>query len=305
MFEEQYLKALESVLQKGLPKPPARPGMPSTTELWCVEIRGNLQNEFPLLTTKQMPFKTVMRELLWILSGDTNVKTLIQQGVEIWTGYAYKYYVNTHKYVDSDTNPTLPFEAWYDEVKNNPNTKLGSCGKIYGKQWRQYGWSHKFDQVKNVIKSLKETPNARYHIISAWDPISFLMIPTRAALPSCPVWIQFSVRQGIYLDAFVMQRSADMFLGVPFDLASYAALVHIIAAFTGYEVGEFVWYATSAHIYNNHLEQVKEQLTRKPFEAPTLEFVKPEALNLISLEDFKLSNYQSHGKITGELAVGT
>lgn len=301
MIEEQYLFELKNILQKGTPKAPARPGMPTTIELWGVELRSNLRNEFPLLTTKQMPFKTVMRELLWILSGDTNVKTLIQQGVEIWTGYAYKYYVNTHKYKN---DVPLSFEAWYDEVKNNPNTKLGSCGKIYGKQWRQYGWGHKFDQVKNVIKSLKETPDARYHIISAWDPISFLMKPERAALPSCPVWIQFSVRQGTYLDAFVLQRSADMFLGVPFDLASYAALTHIIAAFTGYKPGEFVWYATSAHIYSNHLEQVYEQLDRAPFKAPTLKFTKPATLKDITLHNFELSDYTSHGKIKGDLAVG-
>lgn len=302
-MELQYLNTLGRILDEGDWKEAARLGLPRTKELFGVMMRCNLQEEFPLLTTKRIPFQTILKELLWIISGDTNVKTLVTQGVEIWTRYAYKYYVNTHKY---SADPTFPFEAWYNEVKNNPLTRLGSCGKIYGRQWRSFGYGHKFDQVKYVIKSIKESPNSRYHVISAWDPISFLMVPSRAALPSCPAFMQFSVRQGIFLDLSLTQRSADMFLGVPFDLASYATLLHIIAKLTGYVPGEFIWFGNSVHIYENHLPQIYEQLGRKILPAPDLVITNGvyQLIEDFSLNSFKLCNYESHPAIKGDLAVG-
>lgn len=301
-MEEQYLELLAEVMADGYMKRPARPDMPYTKELFGRVLRCNLNQEFPLLTTKKMPIRTILIEMLWILSGDTNVKTLINQGVEIWTEYAYKYYLKSHKYVKGKK---LSFEDWYRELKSDSNTRLGSCGKIYGKQWRSFGYGHKFDQIKNVIKSIKTAPSSRYHIVSAWDPVSFLMLPDRAALPSCPAFMQFSVR-GQYLDLSLTQRSADMFLGVPFDLASYAALVHVIAKLTGYEPGEFIWFGNSVHIYKNHFEVVEEQLKRFPKRMVRLELTGPcEKLEDFTVDSFVIKDYTSHGRLSGALAVGS
>ena len=239
-----------------------------TRSVFGRQIRFNLAEGFPLITTKRVHFKSIALELLWFLRGDTNVRWLQERGVSIW-------------------------DSWADEN--------GELGPVYGSQWRS--WPSKdggaIDQISNVIEQIKTNPNSRRLIVSAWNPDEIESM----ALPPCHALFQFYVNDG-KLSCQLYQRSADMFLGVPFNIASYALLTHLIAAQTGLEVGEFIWTGGDTHIYDNHVEAVTEQLSRDPFPYPTLRINGDRASIFdYTYEDLVVEDYQHHPAIRGAVAV--
>ncbi|MDX2414108.1 MAG: thymidylate synthase [Bacteroidales bacterium] len=262
---KQYLDLLDHVVSLGVEKSD-RTGT-GTRSVFGYQMRFNLEDGFPLVTTKKLHLKSIIHELLWFLKGETNVKYLQDNGVRIWND-------------------------WADEN--------GDLGKIYGYQWRSWpGSKGNIDQISRIIKSIKEVPDSRRHIVSAWN-VSEL---DNMALPPCHILFQFYVADG-RLSCQLYQRSADIFLGVPFNIASYSMLTMMVAQVSGLKPGEFIHTLGDAHIYNNHLDQVKEQLSRNPLPLPVLE-IKPDVKDIFhfSYEDFSLNNYRAHPHIKGEIAV--
>ena len=229
-------------------------------------MRFDLQDSFPLLTTKKIHFKSVAYVLLWFLKGDTNIKYLKDNGVSIW-------------------------DEWADEN--------GDLGPVYGKQWRDWKGANGFhDQISNVIDQIKNNPNSRRHIVSAWNVAE---IPTMALAP-CHILFQFYVQEG-KLSCQLYQRSADIFLGVPFNIASYALLTHMIANVCDLEVGDFVHTLGDAHLYNNHLTQADEQLTRSPLQPPQIKVAKKNSIDEYVFEDFEIIGYEHHPHIPAPVAI--
>ena len=263
---QQYLDLLDRVSKTGVEKGD-RTGT-GTVSVFGHQMRFDLQEGFPLLTTKKLHLKSIIHELLWFLNGETNVKYLQDNGVKIWNDWAG------------------------DD---------GELGPIYGYQWRS--WSAKdgkhIDQITQVIESIKNNPNSRRHIVSAWNVGDI----DDMALPPCHILFQFYVAGG-KLSCQLYQRSADIFLGVPFNIASYALLVMMMAQATGLQPGEFVHTLGDAHIYTNHLEQVKLQLTREPKKLPQM-VINPEVKSIFDFkfDDFSLENYESHPHIKGAISV--
>jgi len=263
---KQYLDLLDHVLNKGFRKTD-RTGT-GTISVFGYQMRFDLAIGFPLLTTKKLHLKSIIHELLWFLKGSTNTKYLIENGVTIWN-------------------------EWADEN--------GELGPVYGYQWRSWP-KHDgtfIDQISNVIHSIQTNPDSRRHIVSAWNVGEL----DKMALPPCHLLFQFYVAGG-KLSCQMYQRSCDIFLGVPFNIASYALLTMMMAQSTGLEPGEFIYTLGDAHIYLNHMDQVKLQLTREPFPLPVMSLNK-EIKNILDFkyEDFKLENYQAHPHIKGQIAV--
>ncbi|MFK0241286.1 thymidylate synthase [Microbacterium sp. NPDC090281] len=261
-----YEDLLRDVLETGTHKSD-RTGT-GTTSVFGRQIRFDLSKGFPLITTKRVHFKSIAYELLWFLQGDSNVGWLRENGVTIW-------------------------DEWADES--------GDLGPVYGVQWRSWpkpdGGS--IDQLSEVIEQIRRSPDSRRLIVSAWNPAD---IPDMALAP-CHALFQFYVADG-KLSCQLYQRSADMFLGVPFNIASYALLTMMIAQQVGLEPGDFVWTGGDCHVYDNHVEQVREQLSREPYEYPTLRFArKPESILDYRYEDFVVENYQHHASIRAAVAV--
>ena len=280
--------------------------------------RFNLAEGFPLLTTKKVPFGLIKSELLWFLRGDTNIRFLLEHNNHIWDEWAFKNWVESDEYHGPDmTNFGLRAQeddnfnkVYQDEKKKFCQkivedqefaNKFGNLGDVYGAQWRHWQTRNgeTIDQIKDVIETIKNNPDSRRMIVTAWNPED---VPL-SALPPCHTLFQFYVNDG-KLSCQLYQRSADVFLGVPFNIASYALLTHMIARETGLEVGEFVHTLGDAHIYLNHLDQVNEQLQRKPNDAPTL-WLNPEKKNIMDfeMEDIKVKNYHSHSAIKAPVAV--
>lgn len=295
---KQYLNLLSDIIENGVWKDPARAGMPRTKEVFCRTMRFDLSEGFPLLTTKKMFTKGVVAELIWFLRGDTNIRYLVENGVHIWDGDAYKYYKRLGGALDKDK--WLQKVLFSDEVDPDTHLPYGECGFIYGAQWREF--EGEFDQIENLVKSLKENPNSRYHLVTAWNPCDFLEDNRSAALPACHLMFQFSVRDG-KLDLMMLQRSCDTFLGVPFNIASYALLCNLVALEVGLKPGEFVWVGNSVHLYENHIEQAKEQISREPLPLCQV-LIRKKPLTEYTLEDFEFVDYQSHPAIKAELSVG-
>tara|TARA_S200000501_G_scaffold166034_2_gene156406 strand:+ start:2369 stop:3157 length:789 start_codon:yes stop_codon:yes gene_type:complete len=261
---QEYLDLLQKVKNSGKPKGD-RTGT-GTVSFFGHQMRFNLEDSFPLLTTKKIHFKSVAYELLWFLKGETNISYLKENGVSIW-------------------------DEWADDN--------GDLGPVYGKQWRK--WEAKngiHDQVAEVIKQIKENPNSRRHIVSAWNVAD---IPSMALAP-CHILFQFYVQNG-KLSCQLYQRSADVFLGVPFNIASYALLTHMIANICDLRVGEFVHTLGDAHLYTNHLEQAEEQLSRKPLTPPKIIVKDRESIDNYEFEDFEIVNYQFHPHIPAKVAI--
>lgn len=262
----QYLDLLETILENGAKKED-RTGT-GTISMFGHQMRFDLSKGFPMVTTKKLHLKSIIHELLWFLAGDTNIKYLTDNGVRIWN-------------------------EWADED--------GNLGPIYGYQWRNWptsGGTH-IDQITDVIHSIKTNPDSRRHIVSAWNVGAL----NEMNLPPCHILFQFYVADG-KLSCQLYQRSADVFLGVPFNIASYALLTMMMAQVTDLKPGDFVHTFGDVHIYSNHFEQVKLQLTREPFPLPTMK-INPDVKNIFDFkfEDFELVNYQSHPHIKGEVAV--
>lgn len=274
---KQYLKLLQYVLDNGRQKTD-RTGT-GTRSVFGAQMRFDLSKGFPLVTTKKVHFKSIVAELLWFLSGSTNVKDLQAMGCKIW-------------------------DEWAD--------KDGDLGPVYGKQWRSWGvcgietgiGPHlkypKIDQITQVIHSIKTNPDSRRHIVSAWNVAD---IPDMALAP-CHALFQFDVTDG-KLSCQLYQRSADLFLGVPFNIASYALLTHMVAMECSLEVGDFIWTGGDCHIYNNHAEQVSLQLSRSPMPLCDLLITTRQPASIFDYqpEDFLLIGYNPHGAIKGAVAV--
>ena len=262
----QYLDLLQRVLDEGVRKSD-RTGT-GTISVFGHQMRFNLQDGFPCLTTKKLHLKSIIHELLWFLAGDTNIKYLNDNGVRIW-------------------------DEWADEN--------GDLGHVYGYQWRSWKTpdGQTIDQISNLVKSLKENPDSRRHIVSAWNVADI----DNMALPPCHALFQFYVADG-KLSCQLYQRSADLFLGVPFNIASYALLTMMLAQVCGYQYGEFIHTFGDAHIYLNHLEQVHTQLERTPRPLPKMK-INPDVKDIFSFkyEDFELVDYNPYPHIKAEVSV--
>lgn len=263
---KQYLDLLKHVLDNGTIKGD-RTGT-GTISTFGYQTRYNLEEGFPLVTTKKCHLKSIIHELLWFLKGDTNISYLKENSVRIWN-------------------------EWADED--------GNLGPVYGYQWRSWPTAdgRHIDQIKDVIDSIKNNPDSRRHIVSAWNVGEL----DNMALPPCHAFFQFYVCDG-KLSLQLYQRSADIFLGVPFNIASYAILLMMVAQVTGLKPYEFIHTVGDAHIYNNHLEQVKLQLSREPKPLPTMK-LNPEVKDIFDFkyEDFTLENYECHPLIKGKISV--
>jgi len=263
---KQYLDLLDHVMKNGVRKED-RTGT-GTISVFGYQMRFDLQQGFPLLTTKKLHLKSIIFELLWFLRGETNIRFMTDNGVTIWNEWA------------------------------GPD---GELGPVYGCQWRSWPKSDgtSVDQIAKVIRSIKDNPDSRRHIVSAWNVGQL----DEMALPPCHLLFQFYVANG-RLSCQLYQRSCDIFLGVPFNIASYALLTMMMARTTGLQPGEFVHTLGDAHIYLNHVEQVKRQLAREPFPLPKMN-INPEKKDIFSFkfEDFELDNYQAHPHIKGDIAV--
>ena len=280
-----------------------------TRAVFGYQMRFNLKDGFPLLTTKKVPFKLVLSELLWFIAGDTKLRTLLKNNNHIWDEWPFKWYLKS----EGLPIPQPGSEEWNTGIKafterlmsdDEFNRKYGDLGPVYGKQWRS--WPNPngedIDQLKKMIEQIKSTPDSRRLIVSAWNPAEIDEM-AKAGLPPCHCLFQFKVING-KISLQLYQRSCDTFLGVPFNIASYALLLMMVAQVTGLQAHEFVWTGGDVHLYSNHFEQVKEQLSRDFRALPKVK-INPEVKNLFdfTMEDFELVEYDPHPAIKAPIAV--
>jgi thymidylate synthase len=308
--EQQYLDLLNDVLENGRFKDDRT--KTGTKSVFGRQIRFDLSEGFPLLTTKKVFLRGIIHELLWFLMGESNIKYLVDNNVHIWDAWPYKHYKQTVESQKSIKSNVLTQDEFIQKIKDD-NTfaeKWGDLGPVYGVQWRHWKTldGREIDQIEQIvqqIKDVKKNPNSPYGrrlIVSAWNPAEIEEMAV-AGLPPCHSLFQFYVNDG-KLSCQLYQRSADLFLGVPFNIASYALLTMMIAQVTGLKAGEFVHTFGDAHIYSNHIDQVKEQLTRKPRKLPEMKI--NENVNDIfkfKFEDFELVGYDPYPPIKAEVAV--
>lgn len=314
-FDKAYHDLCKRVLEEGENKDD-RTGT-GTISIFGHQMRFDLSEGFPLLTTKKVSFKLIATELLWFIKGDTNIRYLLQYKNNIWNEWAFKKWVESNDYdgpdmtdfgrrslVDDEFNEQYKAQLaiFKDKILNDDDfmIKYGDLGNVYGKQWRDWKDQDgkRFDQLKTLIENIKQNPNSRRHIISAWNPTEI----DTMALPPCHTLFQFYVKDG-KLSCQLYQRSADIFLGVPFNIASYSLLTHLIAKECGLEVGEFVHTFGDAHIYKNHIDAINEQLSRDSYDAPKLNINTDKSLFDIEYEDLEIDGYVSHPSIKAPIAV--
>jgi len=322
-LEQTYLNFLQYILDHGVKKED-RTGT-GTISVFGYQMRFDLSKGFPLFTTKRTPFRLIASELLWFIKGDTNIRYLLKNNNHIWDEWAFKRWVESDEYagtdmtdfgnrclVDEDFNQLYKAEmkSFCDRVLEDDEfaAKYGELGNVYGKQWRNWTSStgESIDQLQDVIHQIKTNPDSRRLIVSAWNPEDVINAGTKgskAALPPCHVMFQFYVANG-KLSCHLLQRSADSFLGANFNIPSYSLLTHLIAYECGLEVGEFVYSISDAHIYSNHVEQVKEQLSRELRALPTLVInSQKKSIFDIELEDLVIEGYNPHPSIKAPIAV--
>lgn len=322
-LEQTYLNFLQYILDHGVKKED-RTGT-GTISVFGYQMRFDLSKGFPLFTTKRTPFRLIASELLWFIKGDTNIRYLLKHNNHIWDEWAFKRWVESDEYtgpdmtdfgnrclVDADFNQIYQAEmkAFCDRVLEDDEfaAKHGDLGKVYGKQWRNWTSStgESIDQLQDVIHQIKTNPDSRRLIVSAWNPEDVINAGakgSKAALPPCHVMFQFYVANG-KLSCHLLQRSADSFLGANFNIPSYSLLTHLIAHECGLEVGEFVYSISDAHIYSNHVDQVKEQLSRDLRPLPSLIInSNQKSLFDIELEDLVIEGYNPHPSIKAPIAV--
>jgi len=296
----QYLDLLQHILDKGTKKED-RTGT-GTISVFGYQMRFDLAKGFPLLTTKKVYMRAITHELIWFLKGDTNIRYLVDNNVRIWNEWPFQKYLKTNnleeRYPKYSDEWHEQLQKFVDTVKEDDGfaQQWGDLGPVYGKQWRDFGG---VDQIKELIEQIKQNPNSRRMIVCAWNP----PLVKDMALPPCHCLFQFYVSDN-KLSCQLYQRSCDVFLGVPFNIASYALFTLMIAHVTGLEPGEFVWTGGDTHLYLNHLDQVKEQLSRstKPLPRITL---NPDVKNIFDFkfEDIKLVDYDPHPPIKAPVAV--
>lgn len=368
-YEQHYLQLLKDIKSKGTYKAAARANMPGTYSLFGYQIRHDLSEGFPLLTTKKVNFKHIVTELLWFMRGDTNVKYLVDNGCNIWNEDAYNYYLKVCKQQGLD--PVFNYTEFVNVIKDETEDlsshylkdyKFGDCGKQYGWLWRswekfnveivndgffdtlQYSTATSVDQLQELINGLKSNPLGRRHIITAWNPATL----NDMALNACHSFVQWNCRPlsieerlklyGIekinttdtgyyehsyaqlkvdeanipkyYLDCQMYQRSADVFLGVPYNAASYSLLTEILAKVCNMIPGDFIHTFGDVHIYESHVDAVNEQLTREPGEMPTLKInidlkdFTADGLEHLLISDFAVEGYNPQSSIKAELSTG-
>lgn len=287
---KEYLKMSEYILTNGKVKSDRT--NTGTISVFGYQSRYDLDEGFPLVTTKRVHLKSIIIELLWFISGSTNIKYLVDNGVNIWNEWPYEIFKKSEDYQGES------LKDFVELIKNNTEfaDKYGDLGPVYGKQWRDFNGT---DQLISLIEDIKNNPDSRRHILSAWNPSEV----NEMALPPCHAFMQFYVNDG-ELSLQLYQRSGDVFLGIPFNIASYALFLMMVAQVTNLKPKEFIHTIGDAHIYSNHVEQIKLQLTRTPYELPTME-INPNIKNILDfkLEDFNLKNYKHHALIKGKVAV--
>lgn len=314
--EQSYLQLLKYVLENGTKKED-RTGT-GTISTFGYQMRFDLSEGFPLITTKRVPFRLIASELIWFIQGDTNIRYLLQHNNNIWNEWAFKRWVESAAYTGPDmTNFGLrsqtdaAFQSAYEEQMELFKQQIltdelfaaeyGELGDVYGKQWRLWKTSQgeSIDQLKDVIDTIKRNPDSRRLIVSAWNPED---VPGMA-LPPCHTMFQFYVTNG-KLSCQLYQRSADIFLGIPFNIASYALLTHMVAHECGLEAGEFIHTLGDAHIYTNHLDQIKIQLSREPKPLPQLK-LNPDKKSIFDFDvaDLAIEQYEPHPAIKAPVAV--
>ena len=339
---KEYLDVLQKILDEGVEKESGRENMPNTIGISNATISMDLSEGFPLLTTKKMYWKGIVCELLWFLRGETNIKYLVDNNVNIWNGDAYRWYLREHNMQTRNVEP-LTMEEFIDTIKTHPcNTpwfgerkyRLGDLGKVYGHQWRN---QNGVDQPRDVVDGLKKNPYSRYHIIDGWNKADF----PEMALPPCHLLYQFIVRPlsyeerlaikheryevdtddvdtvekldrynipKFYLDLNMYQRSCDTFLGVPFNIASMSLLLTIIAEASNMIAGVANWIGGDTHLYVSHLDAVKEQLSRTPTKLPEVVIARRiktvEDICNLTTNDIILKDYESQDTIKAELFTG-
>lgn len=315
-MEQNYLNLARDILANGIDRDDRT--HTGTRSVFGRQMRFNLQEGFPLLTTKRVPFGLIKSELLWFLRGETNIKFLLEHNNHIWDEWAFERFVESEDYHGPDmTNfgrraqEDEDFNVVYQETLKSFTDRIltdaafaetyGDLGHVYGSQWRSWRGAdgQVIDQIQQVIDQIKHNPNSRRLIVSAWNPAEV----DEMALPPCHAFFQFYVADG-KLSCQLYQRSGDVFLGVPFNIASYALLTHLIAHETGLEVGEFVHTLGDAHIYHNHFDQIQLQLSREPRELATLRLnTEKSSVFEFEMADIQLENYNPHGRIKAPVAV--
>jgi thymidylate synthase len=290
----QYHDLMDRVLREGIDKSD-RTGT-GTRSVFGHQMRFDLAEGFPMVTTKKLHLKSILHELIWFISGDTNIRYLCQNGVRIWDDWPFAAYAKSADYDGID------IRAFAARVADDAEfaAKWGDLGPVYGYQWRFWpGPNGPVDQLRDVLEGIRRNPDGRRHIVSAWNP-GYI---DQMALPPCHAFFQFYVADG-KLSCQLYQRSADIFLGVPFNIASYALLIHMMAQDLGLGVGDFVHTLGDAHIYSNHMEQVQLQLSRDPRPLPTLK-LNPSVKCLFDFcyDDVELVGYDSHPHIPAPVAV--
>jgi len=300
---QQYLDLVRHIRDHGVKKED-RTGT-GTVSIFGHQMRFDLAHGFPLVTSKKVHLKSILHELLWFIRGDTNIRYLVENGVGIWNDWPYQ---NWLRETGQDTSLEMYSPEWravmkefIEKIKTDRDfaAQYGDLGPVYGKQWRNFGG---VDQLTQLIEDIKSNPDSRRLIVSAWNPQD-IPVMVKSGLPPCHSLFQFYVVDG-KLSCQLYQRSADVFLGVPFNIASYAILTMMIAQVSGLGLGDFVHTFGDAHLYLNHMGQVEEQLSRSTFDLPTMK-INPQVTSLFDFvfDDFELQNYQSHGPIAAPVAV--
>lgn len=290
-----YHELLERIIAEGTDKSD-RTGV-GTRSLFGYQMRFDLSQGFPLMTTKELHLKSIIHELLWFLQGNTNIKYLVDNGVGIWNDWPYE------KYKKSQAFQGETIKEFANKIKESSDfaNQWGELGPVYGRQWRHWEGLNgvKVDQIADLMHQLKNNPDSRRHIVSAWNPTEI----GNMALPPCHCLFQFYIANN-KLSCQLYQRSADVFLGVPFNIASYSLFTEMIAHVLGLKLGDFVHTFGDVHLYHNHFEQAKLQLTREPLPFPSLHFKrKIESIFDFQYDDIEILNYRFHPKIKAEVAV--
>ena len=300
---KQYLDLMRHIRDTGVKKED-RTGT-GTLSVFGYQMRFDLAEGFPLVTSKKVHLKSILHELLWFIRGDTNIRYLVENGVGIWNGWPYQSWLREtgqdQDYVMYSPEWKAKMKEFIERIKTDADfaAQYGDLGPVYGHQWRNF---EGVDQLAQLVDDIKTNPDSRRLIVSAWNPKD-IPVMVKSGLPPCHSLFQFYVING-RLSCQLYQRSADVFLGVPFNIASYAILTMMIAQVTGLEPGDFVHTFGDAHLYTNHMDQAEEQLSRSTFALPKLA-LNPNVDNLFDFvfDDFELLNYESHGPISAPVAV--